>query len=74
MHDTLTIGIPVFVILMGILLNRQDVSRLEGGLDARFDRLEGRSDRLGGRMDRLETDLKEFFKIQHETDKRLERK
>jgi hypothetical protein len=33
MHDALTIGIPVFVILFGILLNQRGLDKLEVRLD-----------------------------------------
>ena len=33
MHDTLTVGIPVFVILFGILLNQRGLDKLEARLD-----------------------------------------
>jgi hypothetical protein len=33
MHDALTIGIPVFVILFGILLNQRGLDKLEARLD-----------------------------------------
>jgi hypothetical protein len=33
MHDALTVGIPVFVILFGILLNQRGLDKLEARLD-----------------------------------------
>jgi hypothetical protein len=33
MHDALTVGIPVFVILLGILLNQRGLDKLEARLD-----------------------------------------
>jgi hypothetical protein len=33
MHDVLTVGIPVFVILFGILLNQRGLDKLEARLD-----------------------------------------
>jgi hypothetical protein len=33
MHDALTIGVPVFVILFGILLNQRGLDKLETRLD-----------------------------------------
>jgi hypothetical protein len=33
MHDALTVGIPVFVILFGILLNQRGLDKLETRLD-----------------------------------------
>jgi hypothetical protein len=33
MHDALTVGIPVFVILFGILLNQRGLDKLEACLD-----------------------------------------
>lgn len=39
MHDAITIGIPVFAILLGILFNRNDVRRLEDKMDAKFEKV-----------------------------------
>jgi uncharacterized protein YPO0396 len=73
MHDALTVGIPVLVILFGILLNQKGLDRLDG----RIDRVEGRLDRvqtdltarldrmqgdLTARLDRMQADLSMFYK------------
>jgi hypothetical protein len=52
MHDTITVGIPVLVILFGILFNQRGLDRLEG----RFDRLEHR-------IDTIQSDLSRFYQI-----------
>jgi hypothetical protein len=46
MHDTVTVGIPVVVILFGILFNQRGLDKLEGRVDSRFDRLENRMDTM----------------------------
>jgi hypothetical protein len=56
MHDALTIGIPVFVILFGILLNQRGRDKLEA-------RLDGRINSLAGRLDRMQADLSMFYRI-----------
>jgi hypothetical protein len=74
MHDALTVGIPVFVILLGILLNQRGLDRLEArldgrinGLDGRINGFEGRLDRmqseLSARLDRMQADLSMFYRI-----------
>ena len=61
MHDALTVGIPVFVILFGILLNQRGLDKLEARIDGRINGLEGRLDGrmngLEGRLDRMQSDL-----------------
>jgi len=61
MHDGLTIGIPVLVILFGILFNQRGLDKLEARLDGRMNGLDGRMDRmqsdLVGRIDRVHSDL-----------------
>jgi hypothetical protein len=61
MHDTITVGIPVLVILMGILFNQRGLDRLEG----RFDRLEKR-------IDTIQSDLSRFYQILGEHSGKLE--
>ena len=62
MHDVLTVGIPVFVILLGILLNQRGLDKLE----ARMNIFEGRLDRmqsdLTARLDRMQADLSIFYR------------
>lgn len=57
MHDALTVGIPVLVILFGILLNQRGLDKLE----ARMNGFEGRLDHvqsdLTGRLDHVQSDL-----------------
>ena len=60
MHDTLTIGIPVFVILFGILLNQRAVDKLEARMDARFNAVDGRFEGVNARLDRMQSDLAHF--------------
>jgi hypothetical protein len=57
MHDALTVGIPVFVILLGILLNQRGLDRLEARLDGRINGLEGRMNGFESRLDRMQSDI-----------------
>jgi DNA anti-recombination protein RmuC len=60
-HDALTVGIPVLVILLGILLNQRGLDKLEARLDGRMNVFEGSLDHvqsdLTGRQDRIQSDL-----------------
>ena len=56
MHDTVTVGIPVVVILFGILFNQRGLDKLEGRVDSRFDRLENR-------MDTMQAGLSRFYQV-----------
>jgi uncharacterized membrane protein len=65
MQTALTIGIPTIVILMGILLNRQDSARLDAKIDAlRLD--------LSGQINELRNDIKEFYRTLGQHDARLD--
>ncbi|HEX4651680.1 MAG TPA: hypothetical protein VH250_09285 [Granulicella sp.] len=55
MHDALTIGIPVFVILFGILFNQRGLDKLEARIDGRMSGLESR-------LDRMQSDLSMFYR------------
>jgi hypothetical protein len=61
MHDALTVGILVFAILLGILLNQRGLERLEARVDGRFNGLIARLDRmqgeLSGRLHRMQADI-----------------
>jgi archaellum component FlaC len=57
MNDTqlfLAIGVPSFLVLIGILLNLVGSSRIETRLDGRIDRAENG---IGSRLDRIENRL-----------------
>jgi hypothetical protein len=66
MHDALTIGIPLLVILFGILWNQQglrdlraemrnEIGSLRGDMSARFNGVDGR-------LDRMQSDLSQFYR------------
>jgi uncharacterized protein YPO0396 len=74
MHDALTVGIPVFVILLGILLNQRGLDRLEARLDVRINGLEGRMNGFEGLLDRVQSDLTgRLDRMQAELSARLDR-
>jgi uncharacterized protein YPO0396 len=74
MHDALTVGIPVFVILLGILLNQRGLDRLEARLDGRINGLEGRMNGFDSRLDRVQSDLTgRLDRMQSELSARLDR-
>jgi len=61
----LAIGIPVLVILFGILLNQR-------GLDKVESRLERVNSDLSGRLDRMQADLSQFYQVLGKHDKAIE--
>jgi len=63
MHDALTIGIPVFVILFGILFNQRGLDKLEARIDGRINGLEGWFNGIEARLDRMQADLSMFYRI-----------
>ena len=65
LQTILNIGIPVVVILAGILLNRQDANRLDAKIDSKIDGL--RAD-IEAKIDALRSDMREFYRTlgQHE--------
>ena len=69
MHDTFAIGIPVLVILFGLLLNQRGLEKLEAKVDKletrmemRFNSIDGRFTGVDGRLDRMQADLSMFYK------------
>lgn len=69
MQTALTITIPTLVILMGILLNRQDYARLDAKIDSKIDGL--RAD-LTGQINELRGNIKEFYRTLGQHDARLD--
>ncbi len=57
----LAIGVPSFMVLLGILLNQRGI-----------DKLESRFDRVDGRMDRMQSDLSIFYRTLGQHDKAIE--
>jgi len=76
MHDALTIGIPVFVIFIGILFNRADFTRMEARMQALETRLEGRMDKLQSELNSLRNEMhsefREFYRTMGQHDARLD--
>jgi len=62
MHDVITIGIPVFAILFGILLER-GLDKLEGRMDRMESRFDARFTHLESRIDRIQADLSQFLSL-----------
>ena len=58
-------GMPTLAVLIGILINRYDIGRL----DRRLDSLESS---FGTRLSAIEKDLKEFYAIQRVHDNRID--
>ncbi len=62
MHDLYVVGIPTFVVLIGILLNQHGFERQ----DARMDKIESRLDKmqsdLTARIDCIQSDLSQFYR------------
>ena len=87
MHDTLTIGIPTFVIFLGILLGRRDVSDLRAQMNRGFDEMSREMSRrfdeisremsrrfegVDKRLDRIDDDLKHFHNVTGNLEGRIE--
>ena len=73
MHDTLTIGVPTFVIVPGILFNRTAMRDLRAEMNRRFDEVHKRFDDVTKRLDRVDGDLKVFDRITAKLDSRVDK-
>ena len=65
MHDVLTIGIPLFVILAGILFHRHEVKELRTEMREGFSRVDAR-------FDRIDADLRQFYSISGKLEGRID--
>lgn len=61
MHDAITIGVPVLVILLGILLNQNGLRDVRA--EIKEARAEAKADTLNlvSRVDRIQADLLQFY-------------
>ncbi len=75
MHDALTIGIPVFFILAGILFNRSDLkdlrSELEGEIKELRDEMNRRFDAVDRRFNAVDAELRYFHGTTGKLDGRI---
>ncbi len=64
MHDALQTGLPLALILIGILLNRHDVKDLRREMlenfERRFDKVDQRFDEVYRRFDMIDAELRYF--------------
>jgi len=65
LQTALTIGVPAVVILIGMLLNRQDANRLDAKIDSLRHHIEGK-------IDGLRSDMREFYRTLGQHEARLE--
>ena len=76
MHDAYTIGIPTFVVLIGILLSRRDSGVLKTDTDRQFDELRSDMSRqfaeIHRRLDVIDGDLKHFHNVTGRLEGRIE--
>jgi hypothetical protein len=83
MHDAITIGIPVFAILLGILFNRNDVRRLEDKMDGKFEKvhteirelrseMNARFNAVDARFNTVDAELRYFHGVTGKLDGRIQ--
>ena len=61
----LSIGVPTFFVLAGILLNHREVTNLKNDMNRQFDKVDSR-------LTRIEEDQKQFFRTTGIIDGRLD--
>ncbi len=64
-HEVLTVGIPVLVVIAGILFNRNDFNRLQ----ARLDTIQGGMNAMRGEFHK---EFREFYRTLGQHDARLD--
>jgi len=72
MHYVLTIGIPVFAILAGVLFNRNDVKDLRGELMAFRAEVNGRFNKVEDHLGRIDADLRQFYHLTGKLEARMD--
>jgi hypothetical protein len=69
MHDIITVGLPILVILFGILLNRADIKDLRAEINTRFDKFR---DEINARFDAVDAELRYFHGLTGEIKGRID--
>jgi hypothetical protein len=72
MHDTITVGVPVLAILLGILLNQRGLERLDLRIDKLEAKIESRFVHMEGPIDRIQADMAQFYRILGEHSAKIE--
>lgn len=72
MNETLTIGIPLIVIIAGILFNRQDTTSLRSEMNSLRNEMNARFDQVNIRFDGLQRDMNHFYEVLGSHDARIE--
>jgi hypothetical protein len=72
MHDTITVGVPVLAILLGILLNQRGLERLDLRIDKLETKIESRFVHMESRIDRVQADMAQFYRILGEHGAKIE--
>jgi hypothetical protein len=65
-------GMPTLAVLVGILINRYDVGRIDRRLETLDNRISNVEGSIGARLSTIEKDLKEFYALQRVHDNRLD--
>jgi hypothetical protein len=59
----LSIGLPMLLVLIGILLNERNISNLRSDMKDMRKELTGELKEVRSRIDRIDSDLAHFFKV-----------
>ena len=65
-HLWVAVAMPTFATLLGILLNRRDVERLDRGIDSLESRIGKRIDSLDRRVEMIESRMNQQTQVFHQ--------
>ncbi|HXE09452.1 MAG TPA: hypothetical protein VN612_16225 [Acidobacteriaceae bacterium] len=72
MHDLLIIGVPLVVIIAGILFNRGDAKELRAELKDLRAEMAGSFNKMESRLDRIDADLRQFYHLSGKLEGRID--
>jgi hypothetical protein len=72
MHDLLIIGVPLVVIIAGILFNRGDAKELRAELKDLRAEMAGSFNKVESRLDRIDADLRQFYHLSGKLEGRMD--
>lgn len=79
MHDIVVVGLPLVVILAGIMFSRNDTKELRGEIkdlrsemQARFTEVQARFNKVEDHLGRIDADLRQFYHLTGKLEARMD--
>ncbi len=72
MHDVIIVGVPLFVILAGILFSRSDAKDLRAEIAALRSETRAGLNKMDDHLSRIDADLRQFYHLTGKLEARMD--